>query len=566
MYKSGEVTDTTLFWAEGEDDWHQLMYQKTLKPKVLQLPVLPPKVGTFNAERAVYDPITQPPPVEQLDQAEDLKGFDITKCCFKCGSMAVAHIPTAVANKPPPDLFKGRYEVGTTEFTAEILPGLLWVGQAASAKQRAILRIGITLVFNCTKNMKSSQSQPPVFRCREAPMAEAPKQSFTAEEMAEYLDLFERVYDQIELHRLTPELAAKSDPRPKEYRGPTDKLGMPIKTAADLKVLRRPTEDETPIYAPRILLWSRLGTDRSCALAAAYIIKHYGVTVEHAVHIVRANRTSTAISAPYMEVLHAWSARYTLGLLICIDCQAKVDSTGKTLGDNAFDAELRSREEAARRLARLQRVAEEGEGSDDDSDIGFRDAEGDQDPTDEPHDQGQELNADSSILNNSIQGSEMERKRTEYEQALETTFTTFVQLMKSHMYQMLKDRPHELAVLSKVETYLHKIYTNSIGVRQRVPYFRWHGLMDLELSGRYLSDVTMAVLFQLLAGNSLIRQIRMLKLQSNLIESLALKALLIAYFPEGHTEDDNYFFDDSQTVADIDCSFDLMLLDLSSNK
>jgi hypothetical protein len=90
--------------------------------------------------------------------------------------------------------------------------------------------------------------------------------------------------------------------------------------------------------------------------------------------------------------------------------------------------------------------------------------------------------------------------------------------------------------------------------------------MDLELSGRYLSDVTMAVLFQLLAGNNLIRQIRMLKLQSNLMASVSVKAMLVAYFPEGHTADDNYHFDDSQSVADVDNSFDLMVLDLSNNK
>jgi len=97
---------------------------------------------------------------------------------------------------------------------------------------------------------------------------------------------------------------------------------------------------------------------------------------------------------------------------------------------------------------------------------------------------------------------------------------------------LLKDRPHEYNIVSKVETYLHKMYTNSVGIRNRIQYFRWNGILDLELSGRHLSDLTMSVLFQLLAGNNLIQQIRMLKLQSNLIASSALKALLIAYFPE----------------------------------
>ena len=563
MYKSGEIKNTTLFWAEGESDWQQLMYQRTLKPKLLQLPVLPPRVGTYNAERAVYDPVIQAPPLEILDSAEELKGFDITKCCFKCGSMAIAHIPSATTQIKPPDLFKGREEVGTTDNTAEILPGLLWIGSAAAAKQRAIVRLGITLLFNCTTNMKGPTSQPPFFRCREAPMRDQPKHSFTEEEKVELLNMFDRVYDLMEAHRLTPELAAKSDPVAKEYRGPTDKFGLPIKTAADLKVLRRPKDDEKPVFPPRILLWSRLGTDRPCALAAAYIIRHYGITVDHAVHIVRSNHIKTAISTPYMEVLHRWSERYTLGLLICIDCQAKVDSTGNTIGDSAFDAEQKSRQEAQRRAHRLKTHTEgDGNDSSDDSDIGFE-HEGQENeavPTSSALEMG------SSLMENSQTASTVEVKRAEFEKSLEDGFDSFVHLMKGHMHRMLKDRPHEFAVLSKVETFLHKVLTNSIGIKERVPYFRWNGLMDLELSGRHLSDLTMAVLFQLLAGNNLIRQIRMLKLQSNLMASVSVKALLIAYFPEGHMADDTYFFDDSQSVAELDTGFDLMLLDLSNNQ
>ena len=128
--------------------------------------------------------------------------------------------------------------------------------------------------------------------------------------------------------------------------------------------------------------------------------------------------------------------------------------------------------------------------------------------------------------------TDVEQKRLNHEDALNATFDTFVSLMKGHMSTMLKDRPHEYVIVSKVETYLHKVYSNSIGIRNRVQYFRWNGIMDLELSGRHLSDLTMTVLFQLLAGNNLIQQIRQLKLQSNLIASGALKALLVAYFPE----------------------------------
>lgn len=573
MYKSGEVKNTTLFWAEGEQDWQQLMYQRTLKPKLLQLPILPPKVGTYNAELAVYDPIVQAPPIELLDKAEMLTGFDITKCCYKCGSMAVAHIPSATDHIPKPDLFKGREEGGTTDNTAEILPGFLWVGSSASAKQRNVLRLGVTMLFNCTSNMKGPTSQPPAFRCREAAMKDQPKVNFSEDEMVEMMDLLEKVYDQVEAHRLTPELTAKSDPKPKEYRGPMDKLGMPIKTAADLKVLRRPQEGEKPLFEPRVLFWSRLGNDRPCMLAAAYIIKQYSITVDHAIHIVRANRTTCAISKPYRELLESWSRRYTLGLLVCIDCQGNVDSTGQEIGNSAFDAEQRAREKAIAKSKNASRHANmpDEDGSSSDDDIGFEhegeEGDGKEFKLNAISEHGERpLQEHSSLLEHSMTSSVLDQQRDAYEQSLENVFDSFVQLMKGHMTRMLKDKPHEIAILSKVETYLHKVYTNSVGIRNRVHYFRWNGLMDLELSGRHLSDVTMAVLFQLLAGNELIRQIRMLKLQSNLISFAALKALLVAYFPQGHTADDNYFFDDSQSVADVDNSFDLMLLDLSNNK
>jgi len=383
MYKSGEVTNTTLFWAEGEQEWQQLMYQRTLKPKLLQLPILPPKVGTYNAELAVYDPVVKAPAHEILDAAEELPGFDITKSCFKCGSMAVAHIPSAIGNAKAPDLFKGRQEGGSTEHTSEILPGFLWIGSSAAAKQRAILRLGITLAFNCTDSMKGPTSQPPAFRVRDAPLRDlhdTPYTTFNADETAAMLDLFERTYDWIEAHRVTPELAVKSDPAPKVYRGPTDKFGLPIRTAADLKVLRRPQDGEKPLYEPRVLLWSRLGTDRACTLAAAYIIKQYHITVEHAIHIVRANRPTCAISAAHLDILNLWSVRYTLGLLICIDCQNKIDSAGRDTQDSAFDAELKMREKALRRSEKLKNnfnfneedEEEESEESGSDDDVGFK--------------------------------------------------------------------------------------------------------------------------------------------------------------------------------------------------
>lgn len=115
MYKSTEIKNSTLFWREGEEDWQQLMYHETLRPKVIQLPVLPPRVGSYNAELAIFDPIIDISTSELVSDAQMLNVFDITKTCFQCGSMAVAHIPNQIGEIP--DLYKCRVEIGTTSET-----------------------------------------------------------------------------------------------------------------------------------------------------------------------------------------------------------------------------------------------------------------------------------------------------------------------------------------------------------------------------------------------------------------------------------------------------------------
>lgn len=41
---------------------------------------------------------------------------------------------------------------------------------------------------------------------------------------------------------------------------------------------------------------------------------------------------------------------------------------------------------------------------------------------------------------------------------------------------------------------------------------------------------------------------------------------IICTLAQGHTDGDDYLFDESVSVAEVDNSFDLMLLDLSNNK
>mmetsp|Transcript_31069 Transcript_31069/g.52476 ORF Transcript_31069/g.52476 Transcript_31069/m.52476 type:complete len:1178 (+) Transcript_31069:63-3596(+) len=615
MYKSGEVSTTTLFWQEGEKEWKQLQYQRVLKPKLLSLPSLPPTVGVYNAELAVYDPVVKAPDPDLIKTSEEVKGFDITKACHRCGSMAVAHIPTEKGAVP--DLFKCREEGGITEFTSEILPGFLWVGSSAAAKQRSIYRLGITLLFNLTPNMKNPEAKPPAYRCRVVPMKDSPKNSFTEVEKSNMLAVMEKLYDWMEAHRLMPELASRSDPTQREYRGPTDKYGLPIKTAEDLRVFRRPKDGEKPVFEPRILLWSRLGTDRACVVAAAYLIKHYRITVDHALHIVKATRPVMDVSAPYREVLELWSQRYVLGMLLCLDCKSMYDEESNSntssialskapmaqegvgignegggerereeeeeeeeedhsLADSSIAKEVRQERNAGKQNEeqKVNTQPAAGTAAAAGADSSSKPIASEPTPTPAYAQPGDASNGagrldfdDYSI--SSAGSSHMNHNNNAYvppsASKLEEHYSAYEEVTSSHLKVMLKEKPHELKVLQDARKYLVQLPSHQTTIKNGLTCFAWSGVVDLELSGRHLSDVTLAVLFQLLADNQLIRQLRTLNLQANFIKSLALKALVIAFFPEGHLPDGTYFFDDNLLVSEMDPNYELMSLDVSSN-
>lgn len=329
MYKSRDITDRTLVWKEGEEHWQQLINQSLLRSRLISIPIIPPRLGTYNAELAVFDPIVQMPPQNVIDRAVPLENITFDRTCAVCGAMAVAHIPGYGEQRY--DLFKGRHEVGTNENATEILPGFLWVGSTGASKHKFLLMVGITLVINCTDNLKNPLPHAPYFRCRDVPLREKPEEMFGEREVMRILDGLEKVYDVIENERLNPEKNVQSDPPAKYHRGPFDEYGFPIKSAED-KPFRRPGENaSTPFFPPRVILWSRLGTDRAVFVAVAYIVKQYGISLKKALKIMKKSRPVTDISPSYMRVLEIWSQKYTLGMLLCVDCKLlpfKESSTG----------------------------------------------------------------------------------------------------------------------------------------------------------------------------------------------------------------------------------------------
>jgi hypothetical protein len=63
LYSHQEINDRTLCWTEGDSDWRQLLFQKNLRPKLLKLPIIPPKIISYEEEIEIFNPVPVPVPV-----------------------------------------------------------------------------------------------------------------------------------------------------------------------------------------------------------------------------------------------------------------------------------------------------------------------------------------------------------------------------------------------------------------------------------------------------------------------------------------------------------------------
>jgi hypothetical protein len=144
----------------------------------------------------------------------------------------------------------------------------------------------------------------------------------TRMEQAEVLDWFEKCYDFIENVRLFPDRAREGDPAPHDWTGPVDRYGRPIRTKEEIAIATatRKLLDESEGRDKKVLLWSRLGFDRPCVLAAAYLVRRWGLTAESAVDFVRKGRKGLKISEYYLAALRDYAALHAFGELLCADC------------------------------------------------------------------------------------------------------------------------------------------------------------------------------------------------------------------------------------------------------
>eukprot|EP00981_Chlorochromonas_danica_P009016 scaffold2421_cov171-Ochromonas_danica.AAC.6 len=510
MYKVGEITDRTLVWQEGEINWQQLVHHSFLRSQLIYLPLLPPRVGNYNAELSIFDPIVDVP-MTAAENLLPLEETNTTKACVQCGNLATVHNPTF--NETIPDLFRCRQEVGTNEYASEVLPGFLWIGSSQAVKHRSIMTLRFTLIINCTKNMKNPQSRPPYFRCRYCPLKEAPEEMFSSLEEIEIIGLLEKAYDWIEIERLNPDKVAQSDPKPVEYRGPTDAYGQPIKTAAEKAAIRYQLDDNEKKSPSRVLLWSKLGTERSSFTAAAFLIKNYAMSIDKALTIVKANRPEVKITPPYMIVLKKWERKYRLGMLLCSDC-AHVKE------EQLLAMKKKKKEEEEEEAKAKAAVAVTGNKS----------------TPSQPHD---------------------------YESCLQY----LLEYLPIHMKTIKTNIDEEKATSSSSSIFNVKDYFIRLSIN-KFSTSSWSGLIDLNLSDRRLTDRTLAILFQLLGHEhtNFIHHLRCINLRNNNFSVLASKAFLVAFYPKVSADpDDEYYLLDDPVETNPPMT-SLTLLDLSHNK
>ncbi len=462
MYKKGDIDDNTMLWSEGRRDWEQLLYMNDLRPRLLVVPVLPPRISQavgVDVEHEAFNPIlTAPTPgdasgAKPLDPFLNASTMNMHTCCSRCGSVAVGHMPGVGEAQVDMIGLRQSLTFQNKDMASEVVPGIVWCGNASAAKLNPLVDHGITLVINCTNNMANPKEKLPYFRCKSIPLKDKPSSATLKDELPKILDLLEKAYDYIENERINPERALQSDPVPEPGKilAKTDKFGRPIKSQADRAIQLRLGKVKR---VPRVLLWSRKGMDRPCVIAMAYMIRQYGVSLEKALSIVEVARPGALVCKFYKKVLEAWSKRYTRGELLCIDCvnTSKDVTTHSTHNEKLLSAGQMLDEAGAPIVADSEKESE----------------------------------SLAAYLDMIPQGTESTK----------------------------------VTKLGDVSVYLPKVY------RGATVQSGWTGLLDLELTGRRLGDDTTLDLFTAFSHAGVCLMLRTITLRSNGITSKGIDSLV----------------------------------------
>lgn len=203
------------------------------------------------------------------------------------------------------------------------------------------------MAFSCTYDLVNPPDNIPLYRCQRIPLPEKPLSIDdplvrnknappledgalpTASSLESLLDCFQRAYDSIEFARVYSDRAVESDvvkkSKPKQSASSSDPAAedpaasmyknMDSKASKRDFLLRKQKQ-------ARVLLWCKNGLDRSCAIAAAYLIRKYGMTLKRAQERIGAKRLGAVINSTYLKALEVWEGKHVLGELLCEDCIA----------------------------------------------------------------------------------------------------------------------------------------------------------------------------------------------------------------------------------------------------
>ena len=211
---------------------------------------------------------------------------------------------------------------------------------------RVFEEMHITLAINCSEEVKRIESKPPLYRCRNLPLLEQKKLYERKSNnnnnnnnnnviIEELLRDFDVSYDWIELEKSSYDRLEKADPiiidkHHQPFHGDTRTPSTNINNHGNNN-----NSNHNNVNLPkgsnkwpqgRVLLYSRLGFDRPCMIAAAYIIRRWGMSTRNAISIITKARAGTNICPLHLAALELWSQKYTLGALLCTSCTSELRS------------------------------------------------------------------------------------------------------------------------------------------------------------------------------------------------------------------------------------------------
>lgn len=140
----------------------------------------------------------------------------------------------------------------------------------------------------------------------------------------EILSLLDKSYHWIEWERTCADRNVMSDETPTVYHGTGDRFGRPpaLHPKSDRPIRPKLAIGEK-VPPSRVLLWSRLGFDRPCTIAVAYLVRRWNMSVAQGMEFIKNLRPGLRLCPVHLKALAIWERKYLVGNFLCVDCLAQ---------------------------------------------------------------------------------------------------------------------------------------------------------------------------------------------------------------------------------------------------